>query len=113
VSRTATLDDVRRLALALPEAEEHVTYRRPSFKVKRKLFAWLPDDETVVVKVDPGERDMLEQADPETYVVSDHHRGSPLMAVPLARVDEARLAELLEDAWLWTAPETLRRRHAP
>jgi hypothetical protein len=36
----ATWDDVKKLALALPEAEESTTYRKPAFKVQGKVFAW-------------------------------------------------------------------------
>lgn len=103
-----SLDDVRSLALAQPGATEGISYGRPSFKLRGKLFAWLPEDDVLVVKVDPDERDLLEEADPETYVVSAHHRPYPLMAVALARVDAAQVRELLEDAWWWVAPERLR-----
>lgn len=41
----ATADDVRRLALALPETDEHPSYGgRPSFRVRGKGFARLLDD---------------------------------------------------------------------
>jgi hypothetical protein len=105
----ASLADVRSLALARPDATEGISYGRPSFKLRGKLFAWLPEDDVLVVKVDPDERDLLEEADPGTYVVSAHHRPYPLVAVRLARVDVARVRELLEDAWWWVAPATLRR----
>jgi hypothetical protein len=36
----ATWADVKQLALALPEAEESTTYRKPAFKVAGKVFAW-------------------------------------------------------------------------
>ena len=35
----ATWEDVRRLALALPEVAESATYGQPSWKVRDKLFA--------------------------------------------------------------------------
>jgi hypothetical protein len=104
-----TAGEVRALALAQPEATEHVTYGRPSFMVRRILFAWLPEDDVLVVKVDPDERDLMEESEPDVYVVSDHHRPYPLMAVRLARVDAQRVRELLEDAWWWAAPERLRQ----
>lgn len=41
----ATADDVRRIALSLPETDEHPSYGgRPSFRVRKKSFARLLDD---------------------------------------------------------------------
>jgi hypothetical protein len=36
----ATWDDVRRLALALPETSEQVSREQPSWRVRDKSFAW-------------------------------------------------------------------------
>jgi hypothetical protein len=53
-----TLDDVRRLALALPETAEHVHYRLPAFQVNGKTF--------VVVK--PGKaRALLHVDEPDAH----------------------------------------------
>jgi hypothetical protein len=36
----ATWDDVRRLALALPETSEGLSYGTPAWRVRDKLFVW-------------------------------------------------------------------------
>jgi hypothetical protein len=36
----ATWDDVRRLALALPETDERISREKRQWRVKDKLFAW-------------------------------------------------------------------------
>ena len=38
----ATWDDVRRLALALPESSERVSREQRQWRVKDKLFVWEP-----------------------------------------------------------------------
>lgn len=47
----ATSDDVRRIALSLPETSEGPLYGTPGFRVKDKAFARLRDDGTVLVRL--------------------------------------------------------------
>jgi hypothetical protein len=51
-------DDFRRLALALPEAEERAHGGRPDFRVRGKVFATLgwPDAEYGMVKLTPEQQ---------------------------------------------------------
>lgn len=102
-------EDVRRIALALPETDEHPSYGDSvSFRVRKKAFAYFhPDDERLVVRVDPAELAALLASQPETYYVTPHYAGSPYVLVRLATVDPAELAELLEDAWRDRAPKRL------
>jgi hypothetical protein len=39
-----TADELRRVALALPEAEERETWGHPTFRVRDRMFAALSDD---------------------------------------------------------------------
>ena len=103
-----TLDTVRALALALPEAHERPCYGTPAFYVRRGLFArMLEDGASIVVKVDLGEREALVQTDPETFVVTDHYRDYPMVIVRLSAVDQEELEELLTEAWRRTASKRL------
>ena len=64
----ATPDDVRELALALPETIERSSYGTPGFRVGDRLFARLHQDgESLVVWVDMDEREMLAQTEPEKF----------------------------------------------
>jgi hypothetical protein len=108
----ATLQTVRRLALALPGAEEGTSYGTPAFKVKRKLFARLHQDgESLVVKIDPDERDMRMKVDPESFYITDHYVGYPMMLVRLSTVDPDDLRDILRDSWRRCAPEWLLSEH--
>jgi hypothetical protein len=103
-----TLDDFRTLAFALPGIEEGPCYGTPGFRVKGKLLAraW-EDGETLVLKVDPLEREALIQNDPDAFSLTDHYRPHAWVLVRLPRVDPKELAELLEDAWRSCAPKRL------
>src|SRR5690349_7953723 len=49
---SARLNQVRKLALALPEAVEQDHFGRPSFRVRGRIFATLPDSEHLNVMID-------------------------------------------------------------
>lgn len=104
-----TFDTVRRLALALPEAEEGTSYGTPAFKVRGKLFARLREEgDVLAVKAAIGHREALIASRPETYYVTPHYREHPYVLVRLPAADEAALADLLADAWAMAAPKRLR-----
>jgi hypothetical protein len=103
-----TFEQVRLLALALPKAENGTSYGTPAFKVRGKLFARLHQDgESLVVKIDPGERTMRMKADPETFYITDHYLNYPWVLVRISSVDPYDLRDLLEDAWRLSAPQRL------
>jgi hypothetical protein len=102
------LSDVRRFALALPGVEEGPSYGTPGFRVGKKFLARMWEDgEVLVVKCGDDERDRRLKADPETFFVTDHYRGSPTVLVHLSRVSVADLQQLLEVAWRRSAGKRL------
>ena len=103
-----TLATLRRLALAFPGVEEGLSYGTPGFRVRGKFLARLWEDgETLVVQCGDNERDFRLKADPRTFFVTEHYRGYHAVLVRLARVREADLQEVLEEAWRRRAPKRL------
>lgn len=103
-----TFETVRQLALALPEVEEGTSYGTPAFKVKGKLIARLREDgDSLVVKIDFLKRDILINAEPETFYLTDHYRNYPWILVRLSQVRRDVLRDLLEQAWRLEAPQRL------
>jgi hypothetical protein len=103
-----TFEHVRSLALSLPKVADSTSYGTPAFKVAGKLIARLHQDgESLVVKIDPGERAMRIKVDPETFYITDHYLNYPWILVRIARVDPDDLRDLLEEAWRLTAPARL------
>src|SRR5213593_403879 len=111
----ATWDDVRRLALELPEVEESTSYREPCFKVAGKTFvAMSPHEEcALVVWAELDEKPLLIDLRPDLYHETPHYVGCPALLVRLEAVDPDELRERLVDSWLLKAPKRLLNAFAP
>jgi len=109
----ATEEDVRRIALSLPETTEKPSYGTPGFRVADRLFARLREDgESLVVWVaDEGEKQALVQSEPDKYFTTAHYDGHPSVLVRWARVELDELTELLTEAWRVRAPMRVLRTH--
>ena len=95
-------------ALRLPGVEQGTSYGTPALHVRKKLLARLREDaETVAVRVDFLDRDMLLEADPSAFFLTDHYRAHPWILFQLDRVRHASALEVLERAWLQAAPRRL------
>ncbi len=119
----ATWDDVRRLALALPEVTEKLSWGTPAWRVREKGFAWerplrrgdlealgdaAPDGPILGVRVpDLGAKEAVLASDPAVYFTIPHFDGYPAFLVRLGEVEVGELEELLIDAWLCRAPKKL------
>lgn len=103
---------VRQLAHRLPAVEDSTSYGTPALKVRGKLFARLHQDGTsLVLRADSLDRQILLQADPEVFYITDHYRNYPWILVRLARISRRSLPDLLERAWRYVAPARLVAEH--
>jgi hypothetical protein len=121
----ATWDDVRRLALALPETAEVARDAYPSWKVRGVLFVWerplrpgdlaalgdaAPDGPVLAARVpDVGVKDALVAGEADVFFTIPHFDGYPAVLVRLDRIDVATLEEVVTDAWLARAPKRVAR----
>jgi hypothetical protein len=119
----ATWDDVRRLALAMPAAEERVSRDMRQWRVKEKLFVWerplrrtdlealgddAPDGPILGARVEHlVAKDALLADDPDVYFTTPHFDGYPAVLVRLERIGLDELEELTVEAWLARAPKRL------
>ena len=119
----ATWDDVRHLALALPESSERLSRELVQWRVKDKLFVWerplrrpdlealgdsAPEGPVLGVRVaDVGVKEALVTSDPDVYFTIPHFDGYPAVLVRLDRIGVAELKELIVEAWLLRAPKRL------
>jgi hypothetical protein len=95
-------------ATGLPGVEPGTSYGTPALHVKKKLLARLREDgETVAVRIEFLDRDVLLEADPVAFFLTDHYRPHPWVVMRLARVRPAVARELLEQAWRRAAPTRL------
>jgi hypothetical protein len=120
----ATWDDVRRLALALPDTAEKASYGgAPAWTVKGKGFVWdrplrradldalgpaAPDGPVLGALVpDLGAKEALLAAQPDVYFTTPHFDGHAVVLVRLDGIDADELEELVVEAWLARAPKRL------
>ncbi|BCY08038.1 MmcQ/YjbR family DNA-binding protein [Actinoplanes sp. L3-i22] len=117
----ADADDVRRLALALPEVAE-IESDGFDFRVANKGFVWsypervpgkprvIRTDVAVLYVGDEAEKQALVLGEPELFFTTPGYDGLPLVMLRLPPVTVGRLAELITDAWRMRAPEELESR---
>jgi len=114
----ADADDVRRLALALPEVDE-IDSDGFDFRVGNKGFVWsyperrpgqprvIRTDIAVLFVGDEAEKQALLLGEPRLFFTAPGYDGWPLVMLRLAEVDAGRLEELVTDAWRMRAPAAL------
>ena len=105
----ATFDDVRAIALSLPESEEILTWDTDvTFRVRKKIFAMGGDEsDSVSIKATPMTQADLIDLDPGTFRPSAYVGRYGWVTADLARIDDELLRTLLVEAWRMTAPKSL------
>jgi hypothetical protein len=104
-----TWDEVIAIAKTLPEVEEGTSYGTPSLKVNGKFLArYRAEDESVVlVDVTFDEREILIEAEPETFHLTPHYQNYPSVLARIATLDPGTLRNFLERRWRNVAPKKL------
>lgn len=101
-------DTIRKLALALPEAEERETWGTPTFRVRDKIFAMFSEGgREVWIKSTHDEQRALIAMDPDTFFHPAYVGPSGWIGVRFRTADRDEMGELLEEAWRMTAPKRL------
>jgi len=105
----ATLDQVRKLALALPEVTEQDHQGMRSFRVRGKIFATVPDHDHVRIMVDEPEILAAVAGHPAWCEELYWGRRLACVVVEFGSATRELLRELLTEAWLRKAPTSLVR----
>ncbi|MGZ4224538.1 MAG: MmcQ/YjbR family DNA-binding protein [Solirubrobacteraceae bacterium] len=119
----ATWDEVRRIALALPDTSERQSHGHPTWRVKDKLFVWdrpLRKSDLLALGEDAptgpilGARvehliakEALLADNPDVFFTTPHFDGYPAVLVALDRISLEELNEVIVEAWLVRAPQRL------
>jgi hypothetical protein len=119
----ATWDDVRRIALALPETSEGLSRGLRQWRVKEKGFVWerplrradlealgddAPNGPILGARVEHlVAKEALLADEPTVYFTTPHFDGYPAILVRLDRIGLEDLHELIVEAWLARAPARL------
>jgi hypothetical protein len=102
-------EDVRRIALSLPQTVEKERWNHPTFDVAGRMFITVPDDQTsFAVRCPKHERTELIAAEPEKFWVPPHEANSAWVRVRLAALEDLdELHDILVDSWKQAAPADL------
>jgi hypothetical protein len=116
----ASWDDVRSMALALPETDERLSREHRQWRVKDKLFVWerplrktdlealgdaAPEGPILGARTEHLVAKEAILADPSgVYFTVPHFDGYPAVLVKLAEIGAEDLRELIVEAWLARAP---------
>ena len=104
-----TKAQLRKIALSFPEANEKLSYGKPSFFIAKKFFTrHRAEDDSIVLIVDSiDERDMMMEADPKTFFITDHYKDYPSVLVRMERADPKTIEGMLARRWRKIAPKKL------
>jgi hypothetical protein len=124
----ASWEDVRRIALDLPETSERPSRGLASWRVRDKAFVWerplrekeigelgreAPDGPILGAWVeDLGAKEALLADDSGLFFTTPHFDGYAAVLVRLAEIDVEELREVIIEAWLAKAPKRLAREYA-
>jgi len=123
----ADWEDVRRIALALPEADEHSSRGHASWRVRDKGFVWerplrpadlralgedVPTGPILGARVEHlGAKEALLADDPGVFFTTPHFDGYPAVLVRLETITVEDLEEVIVEAWLARAPKRLAKEY--
>jgi hypothetical protein len=119
----ADWDDVRRIALSLPDTTEAVSWDNAHWRVHGKGFVWerplrnsdlralgegAPDGPILGARVEHlGAKEALIQDEPNLFFTTPHFDGYPAVLVRLDEIGLDELEEVIVEAWLARAPKRL------
>jgi hypothetical protein len=123
----ASWDDVRRIALALPETSERLSHGHAFWRVREKGFVWerplRPADLRALGDEAPSgpilgarvehliAKEALLADDPDVFFTTPHFDGYAAILVRLERISLEELRELIVEAWLNRAPKRVAQRY--
>jgi hypothetical protein len=100
-----------KVAQRFPGVEVETSYGTPALKVKGKFMARLRTEAEgwLAIRCEFVDREILLQAAPHVFHLTDHYVNYPAILVDLAAIDSEGLADVVERAWRKVAPKKLVR----
>ena len=114
----ATREDLRRIALALPQTTTDNDGFSYGVAGKAIVWTWLeridpkkarvPNPDVIGVRVaDESEKELLIEMDPSVFFTEPHYHGYPAILVRLAAIDVVMLETMVTNAWRLRAPKAV------
>jgi hypothetical protein len=105
----ATAADVTRIALSLPNTDEHPSYGGTlSYRVAKKMFVRFREEgDSVVLFVDDlMEKEALLASDPKKFWTTPHYDGYATVLVRFGKCKKTELEDLIEHSYRTKANKT-------
>jgi hypothetical protein len=94
------------VSLNLPKVVDAVSWGNPNLKAHGKMWCWWsPYIEAAIFKGTRDEREILIQADPQTFVMHNHYLKIGLILVAAGRIDRDWAEARLRRSWRDMAPK--------
>jgi hypothetical protein len=98
--RSSDVETLRRIALSFPGVEEGTSYGTLAFRVSKKFICRMKEDgESIAIRMEFGEREILVEGEPETFYFTEHYRNYPMVLVRLPKVHPEELQRIFGNAW--------------
>ena len=98
--RSSDVDTLRKIAQSFPGVEEGTSYGTLAYRVSKKLICRMKEDgESLAIRMEFGEREILVEGEPETFYFTEHYRNYPMVLVRLPKVHPDELKRIFGNAW--------------
>ena len=120
----ATREDLRRIALSLPETTTDNDGFSYTVAGKAIVWTWLerihpkkarvPNPDVIAVRIaDESDKELLIDMDGSVFFTEPHYHGYPAILVRLPAIDLAMLETMVRNAWRLRAPKAVVSRAEP
>jgi hypothetical protein len=116
--RRSGFDAAIAIGRTLPDVEVTTTWGASALKVRGKMFACVAinksaEPNSMVVRMDMAQRDLLIEEDPATYYLTDHYVDYPCVVVRLSRISREALDDLIRGAHRFVSASGPAKRRSP
>ena len=96
-----TYEEFRAIVMSYPGVEEGASHGQPAFLVRKKFLTRLrrEDNSAVFLEVGPDEREMLMEAEPQTFHFTAHYKDYPAVLARLESLHPDALRGFVERRW--------------
>jgi hypothetical protein len=100
IHRSSEVATLRRIALSFAGVEEGSSYGTLAYRVAKKLICRMMEDgESLAIRMEFGEREILVEGEPETFYFTEHYRNYPMVLVQLPKLHPDELKRIFGNAW--------------
>ena len=94
------VETLRRIALSFAGVEEGTSYGTLAFRVSKKFLCRMKEDgESLAIRMDFVEREILIEGEPQTFYITDHYRNYEMVLIRLPKIHPEELKRIFSNAW--------------